>query len=167
MFEFLARYFWIAGIVTAFINITIFRFRAKKHFEQEPQLKDEYTKLLNRYLFWLSLPWVVMGIGIVFGGVPTLFHYFRPQDGNPFVLAWFATIFLIWVLGTYWLFFKNGAETLQTYHILTKSSLMARSPLLMKIYWLLCLVGGIIGVSMMWRFSIPIHDISSLLEKAP
>ncbi|MGD9366823.1 MAG: hypothetical protein PVH87_14070 [Desulfobacteraceae bacterium] len=62
--------------------------------------------------FWMNIPWIVMGFGCTVGGVPSVWHYFRPSDGNPFVLAWFGSVFFLWIAGTIWLFFQNGAETL-------------------------------------------------------
>ena len=61
-------------------------------------------------MIWGNIPWVVMAAGYLFGGVPSLFHYFRPLDGNTFVLAFFASVFFVWTMGTYWLVFGGGAE---------------------------------------------------------
>jgi hypothetical protein len=63
---------------------------------------------------WLTLgsalPWAVMGWGILIGGVPNIWYYFRPQDRNPYVLTWFATIFAIAAYFAFWVFFLEGAQ---------------------------------------------------------
>lgn len=90
----------------------MFRKRAQEHIGKNPQLKEGYAALFRGYLFWMNLPWVIMGIGCTVGGIPSVWHYFRPRDGNPYVLAWFGSVFFLWVLGTFWLFLKSGAEML-------------------------------------------------------
>jgi hypothetical protein len=36
--------------------------------------------------------------------------YFRPQDRNAFVLAWFVSVFLLAFYFAFWAFFRGGAE---------------------------------------------------------
>ena len=68
-----------------------------------------------------------MGIGCTVGGVPTVFHYFQPRDGNPFVLAWWAVFFALYIIGAYWIFFSNGAHILTKYKCLEKSEIISKS----------------------------------------
>jgi hypothetical protein len=56
------------------------------------------------------VPWLVMGWGVEIGGIPSIWYYFRPQDHNPFVMAWFGTIVLLTVYFAFWVFFLGGAE---------------------------------------------------------
>ena len=51
---------------------------------------------IRGWLVYGNLPWVVMGLGILFGGVPTIFHYFNPRNG-PVVLIWYGTVIALWV----------------------------------------------------------------------
>jgi hypothetical protein len=95
-----------------------------------------------------------MGAGILFGGVPSMFHFFRPRDGNPFVLAFFASVFLIWILGTFWLLFRGGADMLVKHPGLFNVDF--KSPLMLKLFWFLCLAGGIFGVIMMFTMDVPV-----------
>ena len=98
-------------------------------------------------MLWGNLPWLVMGAGIVFGGVPSIFHYFDPSSANPFVLGWFASVFLIWLAGSYWLFARAGAETLIRHPGLLQPQL--DNPALIKGIWVLAMVGGVVGIGMM------------------
>jgi len=93
-----------------------------------------------------------MGIGCLSGGAPSIFHFFRPRDGNPFVLAFFASIFLIWVLGTYWLFVRGGAEML----IKHPGLINCKNAAMLKLFWLLALAGGILAVVMMLTHDTPV-----------
>ncbi len=154
MFEIISRYFWAIAIVVTGIYVAIFRARSTGHIQANPELADGYATLLRVFLIWMNIPWVVMGIGCTVGGIPSVWHYFRPQDGNPYVLVWFASVFLLWVIGTYWLFFKGGAE------MLIKHSgafyVNISSPAVVKLFWLLCLAGGVLGVIMISTQDIPL-----------
>ena len=160
-FGFVSKYFWMVAIVITGINWLLFKKRARKHIAADNELAEGYAALFKGYLVWMNLPWIVMGVGTTVGGVPSVWHFFRPQDGNPYVLAWFGSVFFLWIAGTFWLFFRNGAETLARHPGAIEFSMGYKrkditNPLLIKALWLLCLAGGIIGVYMMWTRNIPI-----------
>ena len=156
-FEFVSKIFWIMFIVVTFANAFIMKRRAKKYIEKDPSLKAGYDTIFKGFLIWGNLPWLVMGTGILAGSVPTIFHYFKPQDGNPYVISFFISIFIVWLLGTYWLFVKDGAEMLVRHPGLLRSDFS--SPTMIKLFWALGLVGGIAGVVMMSTMDIPIPNI--------
>jgi hypothetical protein len=76
----------------------------------DPRASGEAIALRRWFLVVSELPWVVMGWAILIGGVPSIWHFFRPQDQNPYVLTWFATLFLISVAVVFWVFFRGEAE---------------------------------------------------------
>ncbi|MCK4994332.1 MAG: hypothetical protein KAS13_04705 [Candidatus Omnitrophica bacterium] len=139
-FTLIAQNFWVIAILFTSINFLIFKDKAKGYIKQNPELSNDYEKLFQHYFFWFNIPWIIMGIGIVTGGVSNIAHYFRPQDGNPFVLLWYISIFSLWVVGTYWLVFKGGAEMIIKCPGALKGNL--RSPLLIKVLWLICIFWG-------------------------
>jgi hypothetical protein len=132
----------------------MFRAKARQHIAENPELLDGYQAIIKGFVSWGNLPWVVMGVGCVFGGVHSVFDFFRPRDGNSFVLAFFASVFLIWVLGTYWLAFRGGAEMLVKHPGLLNVNL--KSTRAVMIYWFLCLAGGVVGVVLMFLRVMPI-----------
>lgn len=154
MFEIMSRYFWAVAIVVTGINVAIFKARSTRHIQENPELAEGYATLLRGYLIWLNIPWIVMGIGCTVGGIPTVWHYFRPQDGNPYVLAWFASVFMLWIAGTYWLLFRGGAEMLVKHP--GAFNINTSNPTMVKLFWFLCLAGGVFGVIMMWTLDIPL-----------
>jgi len=104
-----------------------------------------------------------MGFGCTIGGIPSVWHYFRPRDGNPFVLAWFGSVFFLWIAGAFWLFIKDGAKTLAKHPGAIEFRIGFKrkdisNPTMIKALWLLCLAGGIIGVVMMWIMDIPLPN---------
>ena len=69
---------------------------------------------------------------------------FHPRDGNPFVLAWFGVVTMIWILGFWWLFARSGAEFLIEHPGLLRG--LPRSATAIRIYYCLCIVGGVCGL---------------------
>ena len=152
-FLFAAKWLWVPMILVTLLNYGILSSRAQTMVQGDPVRQAGYAHLLKVYYFSSLLPFIVMGIGIVFGGVPTMFHFFRPQDGNPFVLAFFATSFMLWILGVYWVYFRGGAQTLARHPgVITKSE----NPLLIKLMVLFGLVAGIAAVFMLYQLDFPV-----------
>lgn len=156
----LVRHFWAAAILVTGINAVTLKYWAKKHINENPELAAGYDKMIRGYFFWLNLPWFVMGIGSTIGGVPTVFHFFRPRDGNFFVLAVWLTVFIEWILSFYWIFFLKGAEKLAEYRMVVYSGLgkfgYISNPLLVKLIYLLSIAGGLIATVAMWTKDITI-----------
>ena len=109
MFDLIGRYFWLAAVAVTLFN----------HYQggraHPPQPSDSSTpaeqqSLRHRVLAASLAPWLVMGFGQVVGRVPSVFHYFRPKDGNPYVWAFYATVFLISLVFAYWVYFQGGAK---------------------------------------------------------
>lgn len=148
LFALLDKWSWLVFIGVIVLNAGIFRAMAQKHVQEDPSLAEGYRTLIRGFLFWGTLPGIVAGAGMIFGGVDSAFDYFRPQDGNPYVLAYFGTITLIWILGTYWLFFRGGAEMLVRHSALLGDKVTR--PRTVKVFWVICLVGGIAGVISMY-----------------
>jgi hypothetical protein len=78
---------------------------------KHPELEEGYRTLVHRFLLYANLPWAVMGAGIMFGFVPTVFHYLNPRNGA-FVTVWYITIAVLGVSTTHWIFLRDGAEAL-------------------------------------------------------
>lgn len=133
IFSILAKYFWLICIIVTGANAIIFKQRSKHPIEQKPELAEGYTTLIRGFLFWGNLPWIVMGIGCTYGNIKSVIQYFNPTDGNPYILAFYGSVFLIWFLGTYWIFFRDGAEMLVQHPGLLNINLS--SPLIVKIFW--------------------------------
>lgn len=69
-----------------------------------------------------------MGWGIVSGNVPDAFHYFRPQDRNPYVVAFFATLLLLLLCYALWVFCADGARKIREYELLPTGALRGTKP---------------------------------------
>jgi hypothetical protein len=149
----IVRHFWIVFIAMTIFNALVFWARSRRYLADDPSLEAGYRKLFWGQLVWGNVPWIIMGLGCLIGGVPSVFHYFRPRDGNPFVLAFFASVFVIWATATYWLFARGGAEMIIRHPGLLNVNL--QSPTVLKFLWCLCLAGGIAGAIAMFATDMP------------
>lgn len=75
-----------------------------------PRLRDGYRRLVIGFGFWMALPWLVMGIGNIQG--VEWARYFLVMEGQPWVIAFWACVYLEFLLLGYWGVFGNGAQIL-------------------------------------------------------
>jgi hypothetical protein len=141
--------FWVFLILGTIFNAFLLKARSKRIIAKQPDLKEGYDKLFKGYLVYLNVPWMVMGIGMVFGGVPSFFSFSTPRDGNPFVLAFHATLISLWIIGAWWLFFKRGNEFLAKYPGVLGPAI--QSPALIKIFTGFILLGGALIMISIWN----------------
>lgn len=108
-FDFIGRYFWLVAIAGAGLNYLLMDRLGNA--AEDAQVD---RGLRRRYLGWLwgltAVPFVVLGIGQLTGRVPSVWAIFRPQDGNPYVWAFFAAIALVYGIVAYWVLFRDGAR---------------------------------------------------------
>ena len=156
-FELIAKYFWILFILMTFLNVYLMKKRVAPYIAKNPSLEMGYNKIFKALSTWGNLPWVVMGYGIITNNVPTMFHYFRPQDQNPYVLAWFASMFLIYLLLIHWVFFKNGAERLIKHRGVFNQDFT--STIWVKIMTLLMMVSGVVATVAMYYMDVPLDTL--------
>jgi hypothetical protein len=163
LLELYIKHFWFLAVIVSVINWYIKKRAAQKYIKENPQLKEGYAILLRGYLIWPTIPWIVMGIGCTVGGVPSMMYYFRPQDANPYVLAWYGSWFVLLVLFGYWLFFKNGVETLNKHPGFINFSYRAKgkdkaiSPAMLKVLWLLIFVVWMLSIALFWFMDFPVR----------
>jgi len=110
IFYIVSKYFWVAAIAGAVLSALLINRRCRRLVEQTPELAPSCSTLVWGFATWENMPWVVMGIGIMFGRVATAWHYFLQVRENTFVLLWWACVFVTVVVSAYWVFFKGGAE---------------------------------------------------------
>ncbi len=137
---------WILFIGVMCANAAVWWSRGKKEIARQPDLEEGYRSLIRGWLIYGNLPWVVMGAGIVFGGVPSVVHYFDPRNG-PFVIAFYVSVVVVWILTAYWVFLRGGAEALIRHPGLLY--MPSQDPGAVKGLVALMLAGGVAGLTMM------------------
>jgi hypothetical protein len=107
-----SRHVWLVFVAVVLANAMILSRRARSQNEAHPELANGYRRLIRGFVFWMSLPFLVMGFGCEIGGVPTVMHFFFPAVFGPFVWAFWVVFYVELLLLGYWAVFRNGAETL-------------------------------------------------------
>jgi len=72
----ISSYFWILGIVFAIVNSIVFWLRMKKANLNDAQVLIA-KGLIQKQAVLLSAPWLVMGLSMQFGGISSLFSFFK------------------------------------------------------------------------------------------
>lgn len=148
-----ARQAWLIFLAVNTVNAFVLKFRSQAYIRERPELAPSYQKLFRGILFWGSLPWLVLGIGMVSGGVQNMNAYFRPRTGNPFVLAWYGVVVALWILGGYWLFARRGAEFLVEHRGLIQGS--PQNPTSIRLFYCVILVAGVAGMVLAFAIDFP------------
>ena len=123
-FRLISEYFWLIALAFGVVNYV----RARKLLaaRSDPGV-DEACDYLRVFTVGLNLPWVVMGAGKLLGYTPTVWYYFRPQDRNPFVIAWLVVIFLLTLGNALWVF-AGGAEKIRDLNLMAAFGQNASKP---------------------------------------
>jgi len=147
-FRSLFQYPWLLFIVVTCANAAIWWKRSDAARRTDPELDAALRRLIRGFLFWINLPFLVMGYSMQTGRA-TLESYLEADGGldNPHVAAWFAIVVILWILGTHWLFLQSGAEKLARLFALVgpRNASSARS---IKLWWLVGLAGGVASLLM-------------------
>lgn len=155
----LFKHFWVAFIIITTANAFILRSRSKRYLVGNPDLKPGYDKLFKGMIIYLNIPWVIMGIGILFGLANGVFDFFRPRTMNPIVLLFHFSIILLWVLSVWWIYFKQGAEFIENHPGFVQLQTLGKPINLkakhIKLFYPIMLAGGIAGMIVMWRIDFP------------
>ena len=115
-FRFISEYFWAVALVFSTLN---YRKATRGALNSvSPARVAEAQAYLRNFAIAGALPWIIMGAGQLTGTTPTVWYYFRPQDGNVFVLAWLAAIFVLSACFAWWVLLAGGAKKVVEYNLL-------------------------------------------------
>jgi hypothetical protein len=151
---FKSPHLWFFLELSTCVNAIYFGMRAREDAKVRPELAEGYAALIRGWLLWGSIPWLVMAVGLEFGRVPSIWHYFRPRDGNPYVLAWYVCVVFLWILGLSWVFLRGGAEMLAVHSRILRCGLS--SPAKVKLVCSLSVAGGVAALILMMVMDIPL-----------
>ena len=86
---------------------------------------------------------IVIGVGILVGGVQTVFDYMNPREGNPYVILFHITVVVLWALFVMWIYFGEGAEFLARHPGWLNYDM--KSAFALKLLFAIMLLGGAIA----------------------
>jgi hypothetical protein len=143
LFWLLEKHFWLVVIGVNFLNGFLLKERFKPYIQQNPSLEEGYVKIYRGSVIYTSLPFLVIGIGVIFGSVESISDFFLlgPNLYNPFILMFYVTLFTLWLLCAVWIFFLGGAEFLAEHPGVFKNT--NPSPTEIKLY----MTFGVAGIA--------------------
>lgn len=156
--DFIFSQVWILFIVITIANGLMWRYKSKHYINDNPELKEGYDKLIKGWLVYGNIPWAIIGIGMLTGLTKNIDEFFNPKVINPIVILFFISIIILWIIGSYWMFFKGGAELLVKHPgLFTQPEKGNEKFELMKIklLWIAGIIGGIIGLIFMYKMNFP------------
>jgi len=129
------KHFWVAFIASTLLNArSVWRRSIQAKIDAKPETEEGYRSLFRGSLFWMNVPWALMGIGIVTGRVGSVHEYLAPYGPNENVVLWWKAMAGVLVWGTFWMF-RGGAERLAAHPGLMYVP-EAASPTRIKLYGL-------------------------------
>ncbi len=154
LFYLTGKYFWLLGVLFAALNTFMAWRRAAPEIARNPELREGYNRLFSGYAAMQVVPWLMMGLGIWLGGVPTLWHFFNPRRGNPWVLAWWGVVIGLQLILFLWVCFQGGADFLAAHPAFRVS----RGKLPIQLQVALGLLGTSLGMVFLWFADMPIEQ---------
>ncbi len=144
---------WVLFFVVAAVNAAIYNIKAKADIAAHPEKAASYPRLIRGYLFWMSLPWVAMGLVLFCRGAESIFEFFAPASMGWAVGAWHALVIGIWVSTAYWIYGRDGAEILANHRAFHHRTV--RSANAFRLWTGLALAAGGIAEIVMWFGGMP------------
>ncbi|KPV52868.1 hypothetical protein SE17_12925 [Kouleothrix aurantiaca] len=149
IFDLFSRYFWLLALVLTVFNTFSYRQSIKRLSKQQTiESMPRYAPWPYGFILLNVVIWLTMGIGMVVGQIPSIFDYFDPGAGNPYVLAWHAVVVSSWVIGCLWVFVGHGAQFIVDHPGIL--FIMPSTTNAVRLQFGLGLLGGVFGEMIMW-----------------
>ena len=128
-FHLIGRYFWAICLVFSLFNYVAARRRLNSTITAGTEQAEIAKSYLQRFSIAGVVPWLAMGFGQIIGDTPSIWYYFRPQDLNPYVIAWLASVFLLSILFAVWVFAADGARKTREFELLSAIGMRSKKPI--------------------------------------
>ena len=92
-----ADYVWIVPIVMSFVSGIVIWKSSQSQRISNPNMTNDYNKILKWVMGYCNLPWIFMGIGNVFQ-ISTAEDYKQFKISNPAVLIFYLSILILFII---------------------------------------------------------------------
>lgn len=105
---------WLLGVLVAVANAIVMRWQARDIIAADPSLRQPLNRLYLGIAFWVSLPFLAMGIFVLTGAATghEMVDFLGAGRENPAVLAIHGLLMAESLLFFLWVWFRGGAERL-------------------------------------------------------
>lgn len=100
------------SLLIVIANAAIMWLKSKPYIKENPDLQKGYNTIIRGFFIGMSLPIIIMGIGLRTGGVSQIKDYSYPGNGNMFVIAYWVCWWGFLLRLNYWVWFRGGAKML-------------------------------------------------------
>mgnify|MGYP006292529045 FL=1 len=108
------KYFWLLNLIIFSIYELIVYINIKNKLN-ESNINYFSKSVFLRICLLINLPWLVMGFYMYMGDIPNVMYFFQPLSFNIWVLLFYIIIFILEIIGFYWIYSNNGADVLSDY----------------------------------------------------
>jgi hypothetical protein len=147
------NYMWVACIGVMIANGLHWWHKGRDAIAQKSELREGYKKLIRGFILWGSIPWLLMGFGLLLGGVDSIFDYLQPRKANPWVMVWYLSAIVLLVLFLWWIFARGGAQKIVDHPGLLDFPLT--KPWHVKTLTCVMAAGCVLGIAIAFGYEIP------------
>ena len=104
---------WIMMIAVMVFNIQSWWHSIKDKRKNFPERESGYRFLYKRYMFWSTLPGILMGVGIISGKVENAWEFLHSSNENTFVSFYFLFLIIALLVFLHWIWARDGAKFLE------------------------------------------------------
>lgn len=149
MLELIRVHAWLGALVAAAINALLTARRAQSYGAP----KDHAWRVAIGINACLTLPFWVMGAGVLSGAVARSGHFLQPATPSGWKFAFFAACGLVWLTAAVWVFLRGGDQTLASYRLIrirlgATDSGALEDPTHVRLFLVVCLIGGFVGLGL-------------------
>ena len=118
LFKYFPLFSLLYSVIPAFIRRNFYKSVPNYNPENASKFRTAYWGSV----IYMAIVWLPMIIGILYGNVPTMVHFFVKGTGNPFINSYWIVQLTLSIVGIVWMFFLNGGEFIEKYYLPLMSS---------------------------------------------
>lgn len=150
LYEFYSRWFGVIILAFTGVNAIWVKYRSRKLIEANPDLKEGFENIFWYVLISGGLPGLILTAGALTGGLQSIWQVLKPRDGNFYVIAFHFVMILQLIFLSYWVFQKNSIEFILNYWYPLRGAKSEISRPFFKFNLILGVLGGWIGLLLIW-----------------
>jgi len=149
--KFLDSHPWVFFLFVVFVSTLIFWFRFSRYSNETPRLTRGYNQILLGYFIVVMIPVIILFLSDTVGGIKIQ----KLKELNVWSLMLHIYGLLFVLIGTWWIYFKNGAEFLKDHPGLLRFRFVVVYENISSVFWIkalfmLLMLGILTGIAFKW-----------------